>query len=105
VDDANGAMEAFLARVARHDPAPGDPVLRLEVGSGPARRTYALSPRAARAFAAALSAWRDPDDAGDCRSCGGPLDRDLHCPACGRVDGVFGEALAAFARRRSAEGG
>ena len=77
--------------------------LTVELRAGGETATFALDAGQARALADLLAAYRDPDDHGRCPSCGAPLDRDLHCVACGHVDGVFGQALAAHAesvRRR-----
>jgi hypothetical protein len=74
-------------------------------GDGGEAATFVLDAAAARALADLLAAHHDPDDHGACAACGGALDRDLYCAACGRVDGIFGQALAAHAeavRRRDA---
>jgi hypothetical protein len=80
--------------------------LSVELRAGGETATFALDAAQARALADLLAAYRDPDDHGRCRSCGAALDRDLHCVACGHVDGVFGQALAAHAdsvRRRGSD--
>ena len=92
--------------MARFAAASGAGGLVVEMRAGDDTATFTLDPAAARALADLLAAYRDPDDHGACSSCAGPLDHDLRCTACGRVDGIFGQALAAHAegvRRR--EGG
>jgi len=97
-----------LRDMARFVAAAGPAGLTAEMRAGGEVATFTLDARQARALADLLAAYRDPDDHGRCPSCGAPLDRDLHCAACGHVDGIFGQALAAHAeavRRRPTDGG
>ena len=94
-------MAGFVAAAV-----PGDLVVEMRAGGEAA--VFTLDARATRALADLLAAHPDPDDHGRCPSCSAPLDRDLHCAACGHVDGIFGQALAAHAeavRRRHTDGG
>jgi hypothetical protein len=90
------------------DAAAGAAGLTVDMRAGGEAATFTLDAPAVRALADLLAAYRDPDDHGRCPSCGAPIDRDLHCVACGHVDGIFGQALAAHAesvrRRHAAEG-
>ncbi|SDZ17943.1 hypothetical protein SAMN05444365_106179 [Micromonospora pattaloongensis] len=104
--DPVAAMEAFLAKIAPHDPHPEVRALSVELRSDGPSAVFALSERAAGALAELLVGYVDPDDCGSCADCGKPLDKNLCCVACGRVDGIFGLTIASRAadvRRR--EGG
>ena len=48
---------------------------------------------AAHALTEARARYVDPDDHGMCPGCGGQLNESLRCTGCGRVDGIFGQAL------------
>ncbi|GAA4715123.1 hypothetical protein Prum_038990 [Phytohabitans rumicis] len=88
------AMNAFLARITAHDPEPDTTVMSLQVQVGRARETLQLSARAVHALTEALTRYVDPDDHGTCANCGKPLSKDLYCPGCGHVDGIFGQTVA-----------
>ncbi|MEV0395200.1 hypothetical protein [Polymorphospora rubra] len=102
--DVMAAMEEFLARIAPFDTQPGAPVVSVEMRAGRVRGGFELTERSARALCEALARYTDPDDNGRCRDCGGHLDRNLQCPGCGHVGGVFGETIlhraAEIANRR-----
>jgi hypothetical protein len=88
------AIERFVARIAPYDPQPGTHVGSVELRHGRARTTVALTEHTARALVEALERYTDPADRGGCPNCGARLDRDLHCAACGHVDGIFGQTPA-----------
>ncbi|MEV0729340.1 hypothetical protein [Polymorphospora sp. NPDC050346] len=92
--DVMAAMEQFLARIAPFDPRPGAKVVSVEMRAGRVRGGFELTERSARALCEALARYTDPDDHGRCSGCGGHLDRNLQCPGCGYVGGVFGETIA-----------
>ncbi|MFB6395631.1 hypothetical protein [Polymorphospora lycopeni] len=92
--DVMAAMERFLARIAPFDPRPGAKVVSVEMRAGGVRGGFELTERSARALCEALARYTDPDDHGRCSGCGGHLDRNLQCPGCGYVGGVFGETIA-----------
>jgi hypothetical protein len=109
--DAAAGAAAPRRSAAGHDrdAAAGSVGLTVDMRAAGDAATFTLDAPAVRALADLLAAYRYPDDHGRCPSCGAPLDRDLHCTACGHVDGIFGQALAAHAesvhRRHTAEGG
>jgi hypothetical protein len=88
------AVERFVARIAPYDPDPDRPVLSVELRFGDSVGTFALTERATRALYEAIERYTDPDDTGTCPNCGTRVDRDLHCPACHHVGGIFGQTLA-----------
>ncbi|MGW1059288.1 hypothetical protein [Micromonospora rubida] len=88
------AMEQFLARITPYDDPAAEPVTAVDVRVGRLHASFRLTDRAARALTEALGRWTDPDDAGRCGDCGGPVGRDLVCRACGRLDGIFGATVA-----------
>ncbi|MGC4807106.1 hypothetical protein [Micromonospora sp. DT233] len=98
------AMERFLARIAPYDDPAAEPVATVDLRVGRLRGTFPLTERAARALTEALNRWADPDDAGRCGDCGGPLGQDLVCRACGRLDGIFGATVARHAQRVAERG-
>ena len=73
----------------------------LAAGGGDARggedATFTLDPAEARALADLLAAYRDPDDHGGARPWRALSTTTCGCTACGRVDGIFGQALAVHA--------
>ena len=93
------AIRRFLARIRPYDPSPDAAVLELRLGRD--GDTFRLTARAVDALTSALAGYTDPDDCGACTSCGQPLNRDLHCVHCGRVDGIFGQTLAAHLADRA----
>ncbi|NBE80376.1 hypothetical protein [Micromonospora rubida] len=93
------AMEQFLARIAPYDDPGAEPAATVDVRVGRLHASFRLTDRAARALTEALGRWTDPDDAGRCGDCGGPVGRDLVCSACGRLDGIFGATVAHHAAR------
>ncbi|MCX4470417.1 hypothetical protein OOK41_08875 [Micromonospora sp. NBC_01655] len=93
------ALERFLARIAPYDDPAAEPVATVDLRVGRLRGSFRLTDRSARALSEALGRWTDPDDVGRCGGCGGPVDRDLVCRSCGRLDGIFGATVAHHAER------
>jgi hypothetical protein len=92
--DPIDAMEQFLGRIAPYDPDPNEAIMSVELRIGRSRGTFELTARAAQALTEVLARYVDPDDHGTCPNCGTRLDASLRCAGCGRVDGIFGQALA-----------
>nr|MDT0662502.1 hypothetical protein [Micromonospora sp. DSM 115978] len=104
VPDLAEALRAFVARVAPYDPDPAArPVATVEVRTGHAADRIGATPHLIDALVRALVGYRDPADRGGCADCGGKLDENLHCPACGRLHGVLGEVIARRAARVRSE--
>jgi hypothetical protein len=106
IDPATVIAE-FIDRVEPFDPAPdAAPVAVLGVRTALGEATFTVGDHVLRALCKALVSYRDPDDRGNCRGCGGRrLDENLHCRDCGRLHGILGEVIAQHARRVAAEGG
>ncbi|MDG4828333.1 hypothetical protein O7627_03315 [Solwaraspora sp. WMMD1047] len=104
VPDPAEALRAFVSRVAPYDPDPAArPVATVGIRSGHATDQVTLTPYLVDALVRALAGYRDPADRGGCADCGGRLDDNLHCPACGRLHGVLGEVIAQRAARVRSE--
>jgi hypothetical protein len=82
MDEATQALQDFARRMGA-----GDGVVEVRVGGA---EPVAVE---ARAFAEALRSYHDPRANGDCDHCGGALDENLVCRACGEPNGVFGQLL------------
>jgi hypothetical protein len=91
------ALERFLAGIAPYDPEPGVPMMSLEIRVGRSLASFQLTERATRALTELLLRHIDPDNCGSCPHCGTALDKNLHCPGCRRVDGIFGQTVAHLA--------
>jgi hypothetical protein len=105
--DPAAVVAAFVDRVAPYDPAPDvAPVAVVGVRTALGEAAFAMNDHVVRALCRALEAYRDPEDRGTCTGCGGRhLDRNLHCPDCGRMHGILGEVIADHARRVAAAAG
>ncbi|MGX6602940.1 hypothetical protein ACWKSP_12500 [Micromonosporaceae bacterium Da 78-11] len=95
----------FIDAVSPYDPGPeSPPVAVVGVRTGLGEATFAMSDHVIRAMCRALASYRDPEDRGDCISCGSRhLDENLHCQDCGRLHGILGEVIADHARRVAAQ--
>jgi hypothetical protein len=94
--DVLAALREFVARLDELDP--GAPLVgELTLGLGGAAERLQLRAPVARALTEALHSYHDPRERGTCAHCaGGRLDDDFVCRKCGIVNGLFGQALAAF---------
>jgi hypothetical protein len=90
------SMVQFLAKVALYDQHPHPAALTLTMCFDQKEVPFRLSARAVEALARVLESYADPEDCGACTGCGAPLDRDMRCQRCGRVDGIFGQTLARY---------
>jgi hypothetical protein len=95
--DVYDALAAFVRRIDDFEPDAAA-VAQLSVTGLPA--PIPLSGEVVRALIAALGAYHDPRDRGECEHCGGHrLDDNFLCRDCGRPNGVFGAMLAERAAR------
>jgi hypothetical protein len=102
--DPAAVLAEFIGAVSPYDPAPdADPVAVVGVRTALGEATFAVGDHVIRALCRALAAYRDPEDRGDCVSCGGRhLDENLHCRDCGRLHGILGQVIAEHAARIAA---
>jgi hypothetical protein len=78
------ALAEFAARIDALAPGSAPPV----------SLTVTVSPAAAQALVAALRAYHDPRDHGECDQCvTGRLDETFTCLSCGQPNGVFGQLV------------
>jgi hypothetical protein len=104
-DEPAAALQQFVARIAAHDPDPTANLATVRLTAGGAETVIPLTTYTARALAEALHRYHDPADNGACGRCGGQLDSDLYCAACGHVEGIFGQLVSEALYRSRTESG